>query len=57
MPVRALASNLVTYGTGAGIQFADRDAIDAITKQAKADGAGLRSLVHAVVQSPLFLSK
>ena len=26
-------------------------------KQAKADGSGLRSLVHAVVQSPLFLSK
>ena len=55
--VRALASNLVTYGTGAGIQFADRDAIEAISKQAKADGSGLRSLVHAVVQSPLFLSK
>jgi hypothetical protein len=55
--MRALAGNLVTYGTGAGIQFADRDAIDAIVKQAKADGSGLRSLVHAVVQSPLFLSK
>ena len=55
--LRALAANLVVYGTGAGIQFADRDAIEAITKQAKADGAGLRTLVHAVVQSPLFLSK
>lgn len=55
--LRALAGNLVTYGTGAGIQFADRDAIEAIAKQAKADGTGLRSLVHAVVQSSLFLSK
>ncbi|MCF7787582.1 MAG: DUF1592 domain-containing protein [Prosthecobacter sp.] len=55
--MRALAGNLVTYGTGAGIQFADRDAIEAISKQAKADGSGVRSLVHAVVQSPLFLSK
>jgi hypothetical protein len=55
--LRALAGNLMTYGSGAGIQFADRDAIDAIVKQSKADGAGLRSLVHAVVQSPLFLSK
>ena len=55
--MRALAGNLVTYGTGAGIQFADRDAIVEIEKQAKADGSGLRSLVHAVVQSPLFLSK
>ena len=53
----ALAGNLVTYGTGAGIQFSDRDSIDAISKQAKADGSGLRTLVHAVVQSPLFLSK
>ncbi len=53
----ALAGYLVTYGTGAGIQFADRDAIDAIAKQAKVEGSGLRSLVHAVVQSPLFLSK
>ncbi|WP_395748965.1 DUF1592 domain-containing protein [Prosthecobacter sp.] len=55
--MRALAGNLVTYGTGAGIQFADRDAVESIAKQAKAEGAGLRSLVHAVVQSPLFLSK
>jgi hypothetical protein len=55
--MRAFAGNLVIYGTGAGIQFADRDAVEAIAKQAKADGSGLRSLVHAVVQSPLFLSK
>jgi hypothetical protein len=55
--MRALAGNLVTYGTGAGIDFADRDAIEGIAKQTKADGSGLRSLVHAVVQSPLFLSK
>ncbi|WP_395744643.1 DUF1592 domain-containing protein [Prosthecobacter sp.] len=55
--MRALACNLVVYGTGAGIQFADRDGIEAIAKQAEADGAGLRTLVHAVVQSPLFLSK
>ena len=55
--MRALAGNLVTYSTGAGIQFADRDRIDTIVKQTKAEGSGLRTLVHAVVQSPLFLSK
>ena len=55
--MRALAGNLVTYSTGAGIQFADRDRIDAIVKQTKAEGSGLRTLVNAVVQSPLFLSK
>ncbi len=52
-----LAENLITYGTGASIQFADRDAIQAIVKQTKAEGSGLRTLVHQVVQSPLFTSK
>jgi len=55
--MKCLAENLVIYSTGAGIQFADRDAIAAIIKQTKADGCGLRTLVHAVVQSPLLLSK
>lgn len=55
--MKCLAENLVTYSTGAGIQFADRERIDAIVKQTQAEGSGLRTLVHAVVQSPLFLSK
>lgn len=55
--LRALAASLVTYSTGAGVQFADREAIDAIANQTKAQGSGLRTLVHAVVQSPVFLSK
>ncbi len=55
--MKCLAENLVTYSTGAGVQFADRDAIAAIMQQTKAEGSGLRSLVHAVVQSPLFLNK
>ncbi|MFN0075413.1 MAG: DUF1592 domain-containing protein [Prosthecobacter sp.] len=53
----ALASKLMIYGTGAGIQFADHTAIDAIVKQTKAEGGGLRTLVQAVVASPMFLSK
>ncbi len=55
--LNALASKLMIYGTGAGIQFADRAAIETVVKQTKADGGGLRSLVHAVVASPVFLSK
>jgi hypothetical protein len=55
--LRALASKLMIYGTGAGIQFADREVVDAITKDTKAKGGGLRTLVHAVVESPVFLSK
>jgi hypothetical protein len=53
----ALAKNLVIYSTGASISFADRTAVDQLVAQTKAQGSGLRSLVHEVVQSPLFLSK
>lgn len=54
---RNLASKLITYATGAGISEADRDAVDAIVDATKANGHGLRSLVHAVTQSPTFLHK
>jgi hypothetical protein len=54
---RGLAEKLVVYGTGAPISFADRAAIDDIVKRAVADNYGLRSIVHAVAQSPIFLTK
>ena len=53
----ALANNLVTYATGAGIEFADRDRIANLVQHAKGQGSGLRTLVHEVIQSPLFLNK
>jgi hypothetical protein len=53
----ALTKNLVTYSTGAPISFADRPAIEAITAKTKQQGAGLRTLVHEVVQSPIFQAK
>jgi hypothetical protein len=55
--VRNLATKLVTFATGAPIQFADRDEIQAIVVGVKSQGYGLRSLVHAVVQSPMFQEK
>ncbi len=36
---RNLAQNLLTYATGAGIQFADRDAVEAILARLKSRGA------------------
>ncbi len=54
---RNLTRNLLTYATGAGIQFADRDEVEAILGRLKAQGGGLRSLVHEIVQSPTFLNK
>ena len=54
---RNLAAKLILYSTGAEIDFADRAIIEQIVRDVKAKNHGLRSLVHAVIQSPLFLQK
>ncbi len=54
---RNLAQDLLTYATGAGIQFADRDEVDAILARVKTRGGGLRTLVHEIVQSRTFRNK
>jgi hypothetical protein len=55
--VSALAANLLTYATGAPVQFADREDIAALVAQTRAKNFGFRSLVHALVQSRPFLHK
>ena len=55
--VSALAANLLTYATGAPVQFADRDDLAAIVANVRAKNFGLRSLIHAVVESRPFLNK
>jgi hypothetical protein len=54
---RNLARQLVTYATGAPVRFSDRAAVERILDQAKPGGYGVRSLVHGIVQSGLFLNK
>lgn len=54
---RATVKSLVTYGTGAVIEFADRPAVEQIVKNAETKNYGLRTLVHEVVQSDLFRTK
>jgi Protein of unknown function (DUF1588)/Protein of unknown function (DUF1585) len=54
---RNLTQNLLTYATGAGIQFADRDLVEAILARLKSRGGGLRTVVHEIVQSPTFQCK
>lgn len=54
---RSLAMHLVTYSTGAAPTFADRKSLDAIVTATKSSNYGVRSLVHEVVQSPLFQNK
>jgi hypothetical protein len=54
---RCVTEKFLTYGTGAGIHFADRNSISAILQKAAPKQHGLRSLVHEVIQSPAFLNK
>lgn len=53
----ALTKNLVTYGTGAPVTFADRSAVAAIVEKTKAQGSGLRTLLAEVIVSPIFQTK
>lgn len=57
MLARNLAEKLVTYGTGAPIAFSERSELDRIVSEAAKDDYGFRSIVHAVIASPLFLQK
>src|SRR5205085_50904 len=54
---RNLIRQLLIYATGADIQFADREVVEQIVATARAKNFGLRTLVHEVVQSRVFLSK
>lgn len=55
--MRSLAGKLVTYSTGAGVGFSDREAVEEICRKTKEQGGGLRTLVHQIVASQLFQSK
>lgn len=54
---RNLLEQLITYSTGAPVGFADQALVDEMMEELSAGGYGLRSMIHAIVQSPLFLEK
>jgi hypothetical protein len=54
---RNLARQFIVYATGAPVRFADRAAVERILDRASAKGYGVRTLLHEVVQSELFLNK
>jgi Protein of unknown function (DUF1588)/Protein of unknown function (DUF1585)/Protein of unknown function (DUF1592) len=54
---RNLAKQLTIYATGAPIRFSDRAPLDAIVRRSKASDYGVRTMVHAIVESELFLNK
>ena len=51
---RALAGKLLVYGTGRPITPADRRSIDKVIDETKTKGYGLRSMIHAVVETEMF---
>ncbi len=54
---RNLAAQLLTYATGAPVAFTDRPAFEQILERAAPSEYGLRTLVHEIVESGMFLSK
>ena len=54
---RNLGAQLLVYATGAEIEFADRDAVEAIVAGLRDDGYPIRTLIHEVVRSELFASR
>ncbi len=54
---RCLTEKLLVYSTGGGIRLADQPAIDEIVQRARDKNFGLRSLIHEVVQSRIFVNK
>lgn len=54
---RNLINQLTIYATGAPIRFSDRRSIEEILRNSQVDGFGLRTLIHELVRSDLFLYK
>jgi len=54
---RNLASKLLTYATGADVQYADREVIDQIVAKVQTNNFGFRTLIHEIVQSRPFRNK
>jgi hypothetical protein len=54
---RNFVRQLTVFATGAPVRFSDREEVEKILRAAKARQYGVRSIVHALVQSELFQNK
>ncbi|QDU24963.1 hypothetical protein ETAA8_00240 [Anatilimnocola aggregata] len=54
---RSLARKLVTFATGVSVEVGDELVVDTILEKSQASDFGLRTLIHEVVQSELFIRK
>ena len=54
---RNLTEQLLVFATGAPVGFADRAAVSAILDKSRSSEFGVRTIIHEIVQCPLFLRK
>ncbi len=54
---RNLTEKLISYGTGASPTYADKPEIEAIVDRLREKNYGFKTLIHEIVQSPLFQNK
>jgi hypothetical protein len=54
---RNLVTQFVTYATGAPPAFSERAEVERILDAARPDEYGIRTLIHEIVQSPMFRNK
>ncbi len=52
-----IAGQLVTYSTGAPVRFGDRPELEKILNKSEESGYGVRSIIHAIIETDLFLHK
>ena len=55
--LRNLAQQLTIYSTGRDVLFGDREALNAIVTATEKNGGGIRTLIHQIIQSPLFQTR
>ncbi len=53
---RCVAEKLLIYSTGRVVRYSDKAVVDEIVARNRARGYGLRSLIHEVIQSRLFVT-
>ena len=54
---QCMAMKFVAHLTGTEVEFTDREIVDDIVATTASKDHGVRSILHAVIQSPLFLNK
>ncbi|MDB4544844.1 DUF1592 domain-containing protein [Akkermansiaceae bacterium] len=54
---RNLMGRLITFGTGAAVSYADRDAVESLLDACSQKKYGVRSMIHALVRHELFSRK